>query len=291
MFPVVDVPQEQFPPLLREINDPPKQLYLRGALPPEEYTHLAVVGSRKYSNYAKHVVDELIAGLRGAPISIISGLALGIDSLAHEAALRAGLYTLAVPGSGLNDAVLYPRRHRALAQRILESGGGLLSEFEPDFEATPWSFPQRNRIMAGLAHAVLVIEASERSGTLITARLATDYNRDVLTVPGDIFRSNSAGPHMLIKLGAVPVTSTEDILDALDVSLDTGNAPNLDTGSTVTDPQMQHVLEMLTEPLERDALIRALEIPAQEASALLMQMEIDGLITSSGTQVMRTRST
>ena len=135
-------------PLLLEIPDAPKEVYVRGNLPPYGNMCLAVVGSRNYSNYGKQVVDYLISGLRSYPISIISGLALGIDALAHEAALHAGLHTLAVPGSGLDDSVIYPRKNFGLAQKILENGGGLLSEFEPDFRATQWSFPKRNRIMS-----------------------------------------------------------------------------------------------------------------------------------------------
>ncbi|MBX2866739.1 DNA-processing protein DprA [Candidatus Kaiserbacteria bacterium] len=203
------------PPYLCEIPDPPEQLYVRGKLPPSDTTYLAVVGSRKYTEYGRRVVETLIQDLRGHNICIVSGLALGIDALAHEAALQNNLHTIAVPGSGLDDSVLYPKTNRRLAERILESGGALLSEFEPTFKATRWSFPRRNRIMAGLSHAVLIIEAEEKSGTLITARMAADYNRDVLVVPGDIFSKNSHGTHQFLKLGATPVTCADDILDAL----------------------------------------------------------------------------
>ena len=156
-------------------------------MPTPKMKLLAVVGSRHYTNYGKQVVDYLIQGLRGYNIGIVSGLALGIDSLAHEAALTNGLYTLAIPGGGLSDQVIYPARHKPLARRILQKGGGLLSEFAPDFRATAWSFPQRNRLVCGIAHATLIIEASEKSGTLITARLTADYNRELLVVPGNIF--------------------------------------------------------------------------------------------------------
>src|SRR3989339_694012 len=217
-FPIKNLLKSEFPPLLCEIPQPSKELYLRGNLPPQGTKCLAVVGSRNYTNYGKQVVEYLIGGLRGYPVSIISGLALGIDTLAHETALSAGLHTLSVPGSGIDDSVLYPRRNVGLARRILENGGGILSEFEPTFHATTWSFPQRNRIMAGLAHAVLLIEASEKSGTLITARLTADYNRELLVVPGNIFSENSTGVHQFLKLGATPVTSPEDILIALNIA-------------------------------------------------------------------------
>ena len=147
----------EFPALLREIPDPPEQLFIRGTYPSEDYIFLCVVGSRKYTPYGKSACQSLLSGLRGYPIAIVSGLALGIDAIAHEAALTAGLPTVAVPGSGLQDSVLYPRTNFGLAQRILKAGGALLSEFPPEHEARPENFPQRNRIMAGLSHATLVI--------------------------------------------------------------------------------------------------------------------------------------
>ena len=205
----------KFPHRLREITDPPKKLYVEGVLPPEDHKWLAVVGSRKYTNYGKEACEKLIEGLRGYPIVIVSGLALGIDALAHRAALDAKLPCVAVPGSGLDPKVLYPSTNRRLADEILRTGGALLSEFEPDFRATAWGFLQRNRIMAGLCDAVLVIEAEQRSGSLVTSRFATEYNRDVFTVPGSIFSSSSGGPHMLIKLGATTITSPKELLDAL----------------------------------------------------------------------------
>jgi len=207
----------EFPKLLKEIPDTPEKLYLKGSLPSDEYRFLCVVGSRSYTSYGKDVCEKLIGELAGYPIVIVSGLAIGIDAIAHKAALDSGLNTIAVPGSGLNRDVLYPKTNAGLAKSILESGGALLSEFEPEEEATPYNFPRRNRIMAGLSHAVLVIEAQQKSGTLITARLATDYNRDVLTVPHSIFSKTGEGPHMLIRTGAVPVTSPAHIPEALDI--------------------------------------------------------------------------
>ena len=181
-----------FSPLL-EIPEPPEKLYYRGALPDDDTVLLAVVGSRKYSHYGKEACEQVVKGLRGYDITIVSGLALGIDSIAHRSALDAGLKTIAVPGSGLDDDALYPREHLQLAREIVEKGGALVSEYEPDFKATTWSFPRRNRIMAGLSKAVLVVEAERPSGTLITARLALDYGRDVFAVPGSIFSETSRG--------------------------------------------------------------------------------------------------
>ena len=216
-FPILDVSAAAFPSLLREIPQPPVALNYRGVLPPTDIHLLSVVGSRDFTEYGKQVVNELIDGLKGYPIGIVSGLALGIDSLAHEAALRNNLYTLAIPGGGLSDEALYPASHKPLAHRILEAGGGLLSEYEPDFRATTWSFPKRNRLVAGISRATLLIEAAEKSGTLITARMCTDYNRELLVVPGNIFSKSSIGVHQFLKLGATPVTSAADILEVLGI--------------------------------------------------------------------------
>jgi DNA processing protein len=277
-FPLQSVAVEEFPALLHEIPEPPKRLTYRGALPPTGLRLLTVVGSRKYTTYGKHVVEHLISGLTGYDVGIVSGLALGIDSLAHEAAIKHSLYTLAVPGSGISDGVIYPASHKPLARKILESGGGLLSEFAPDFTATKWSFTQRNRIMAGIAHATLVIEAREKSGTLITARMATDYNRELLVVPGGIFSENSAGPHQFLKLGATPITDARDILYALGFSHDEVQRRDIDTGPGPSTAEEQLVFEYLHEPKEKDVLIRLCNLPPHSVNALLMEMEMKGLI-------------
>ncbi len=267
----------EFPPLLREIPQPPKSLNYRGLLPLPHVTLLSVVGSRKYTSYGKQVVDDLIGGLKGYPVGIVSGLALGIDSLAHEAALRNNLYTLSIPGSGLGDEVIYPATHKPLARRILEAGGGLLSEFAPDFRATEWSFPQRNRLVAGISKATLLIEAAEKSGTLITARMATDYNRELLVVPGSIFSKTSAGVHQFLKLGATPVTSARDILEILGIAEEVAAVT---TSLPLLSSEEQKVISLLTEPRHRDELIRLLNMDISQASQLLMMMELSRKISS-----------
>ncbi len=273
-FPIRTVSVEKELPRLIEIPEPPMEMTVRGELPPHHTKCLAVVGSRDYTNYGKQAVEYLIGGLRGYPVSIISGLALGIDALAHKTALQHNLYTLAVPGSGIDDTVIYPRNHRSLAHEILKSGGGMLSEFEPTFIAAPWSFPKRNRIMVGLSHAVLLIEASEKSGTLITARLTADYNRDLLAVPGNIFSKNSVGVHQFIKLGATPVTTPEDILSALGIEEKESSSRQ----STSLSKEESLVLSLLTEPKDQDTLIRALPFAPETTLMLLMRMELSGSI-------------
>lgn len=259
--------------LLKETPEPPQELWYEGVLPPPNLTLLAIVGSRKYTSYGKQVIEHLVSGLKGYPIGIVSGLALGVDGLAHEAAMRHGLYTLAVPGSGLDRSVLYPSSHKALAERILENGGGLLSELSPTTSSAPWTFPKRNRIIAGLCKATLLIEAGAKSGTLITARLTVDYNRELLAVPGSIFSENSYGTHQFIKLGATVVTEAADILDALNFSHEPKTIP-----LPAFNPAEAKVMSLLHEPLERDVLLRALELPVSEANILLMQMEMAGYI-------------
>ncbi len=264
----------EFPSLLREIPGAPKQLHVRGELPSYDLHWLAVVGSRALTSYGKHVIEYLIEGLRGYPIVIVSGLAYGADAEAHKAAIRAGLPTVAVPGSGLDWDVLYPRANVGLAKEILKSGGALLSEFKPDMKATDYTFPQRNRVMAGLCKATLIIEAKEKSGSLITARLAADFNRDVLVVPGQIFSPESKGTHQFLRLGATAVTSPEDILQALGITArDTTTTLRTD----VSDEEMR-VLTTIATPLSRDELLRELDMEIQEANILLSMMEIKGLI-------------
>ena len=290
-YPLIELPPENLPRRLREIPDPPEKLYMQGVLPSEEHKWLCVVGSRRYTNYGKEVCEKLIEGLRGYPVVIVSGLALGIDALAHCAALAANLPCVAVPGSGLAREVLYPSTNRRLADEILktglpaapnaaQAGGALLSEFEPDFAATAWSFPQRNRIMAGLSDAVLVVEAEQRSGTLITARLATEYNRDVFTVPGSIFSASSAGPHMLIRLGATPITAPEDLQRVLGFDVTAHPESNTKCYDDCS-PEELRIIKLLKEPFARDTLIGKLSLPVSRANALLSMLELKGHIKES----------
>lgn len=271
------------PILLREIPDPPKRLFIRGKFPEGDTRFLCVVGSRKNTRYGKDVCETLISGLAGYNIVIVSGLALGIDAIAHEAALAAKLTTVAVPGSGLSWNVLYPVANRKLAKRILEASGALISEFENEYKPFPSSFPERNRIMAGMSHAVLVIEAEMRSGTLITSRLATEYNRDVFTVPGSIFSSKSEGPHMLIRLGATPVRNSEDILVALGL---------IDPEAEIKDKKRRKgkreykncsenekkILSLLEAPMNRHNLIKESGMDTSTTIITLSLLELKGLV-------------
>jgi len=162
------LPKNKFPEALLEIPQPPENLWIIGEMPSPDLIYLCVVGSRKFTSYGKEACEKIIAGLKGYPIVIVSGFAMGIDTIAHKKAMQVGLKTLVFPGSGLSAEAMYPKTNVRLMSEVVENGGCLISEFEPDFKATQWSFPMRNRLMAGISKAVLIIEAEEKSGTLIT---------------------------------------------------------------------------------------------------------------------------
>jgi len=270
------LPKARFPKALLEIPEPPEGLWIMGEMPSEKSIYLCVVGSRKFTSYGRDACEKIIAGLRGYPIVIVSGLAMGIDAIAHQKALSVGLKTLVFPGSGLSPAAMYPKTNVRLARDVVQAGGCLISEFEPDFKATLWSFPMRNRLMAGISKAVLVIEAAEKSGTTITARLATEYNRDLLVVPGSIFSPNSAGTNRLLRQGATPVTSSEEVLEALGFTVDKKEKQ----AKLFVDlsPEEKKIVELLREPIERNELIKKMKMPTPAANALLSIMEIKELI-------------
>jgi len=265
----------EFPELLQEIPDQPEQLFVRGDLPPAHYKLLCVVGSRATSVYGRRTCASLIAGLAKYPVAIVSGLALGIDAEAHKAALDVGLPTVAVLPSSADDATIYPAMNRPLAKRILAQGGALVSESAPTHTAHIHDFARRNRIMAGMSQATLVIEAGEKSGTLITARLALDYNRDVMAIPHEIGREGGLGANKLLKEGATLVRRTEDILEVL--GLQPVSSTQAPLPLDLSTPEME-VLSALTEPLVRDELIEKTELSAQEANIALSSLLIRGLI-------------
>lgn len=299
-YKIHSLPNKDWPPLLAEIPTPPEQLNYAGQVPDYDRKFLCIVGARKYSQYGLDVVNSLVAELAKFPLTIVSGLALGIDSIAHRAALRNKLPTISIPGSGLLPEALHPATHISLANEIVESGGTLLSEYDPDFKATHYSFPQRNRIMAGMSHATLIIEAEQKSGTLITAKYATDFNRDLLCVPGSIFAPQSEGPHLFLRLGATLVRNADDILEALGVGkLDfnfgtkspTPHLASLDSsgegGERYSDCGANEILiiELLKEPLERDELLRLSPLSVSETQTALTLLELKGHIEEKLGQV------
>jgi len=269
--------KEYWPIGLDEIPQPPLELYILGEFPEEDLVYLCVVGSRKFTSYGREVCEKLISGLKGYPIAIVSGFAIGIDTIAHKKALEIGLKTLVFPGSGLGKDAIYPKTNIKIMEEVISKGGCFISEYEPDFKATQWSFPMRNRLMAGISKAVLVIEAEEKSGTMITARLATEYNKDVLAIPGPIFSPNSKGANKLLRLGATPITNSEELLEALGFEKEEDEEIQQKLFEDLSSEEKK-VIGLLREAKPRDELIRELNMPIQKANSLLSVMEIKNLI-------------
>jgi DNA processing protein len=271
-----ELERSEWPIQLLEIPQPPERLWVRGAMPPAGHKLLTVVGSRAMTRYGQEACEKLIIGLAGYPISIVSGLALGTDTCAHKAALSAGLHALVVPGSGLDDDILYPRSNRSFAKEILEKGGGMISEYAPDTASRVHFFPERNRIMVGLSDAVLVIEAGEKSGTLITARLASEYNRDLLCIPHRIGDPHAFGSHLFIRLGAALVSDPLHILEALHIAPREGSS----TGVAPSDLEGAELViwNMLHEPMTRDEILRGSQASTGETLTALVALELRGLI-------------
>jgi len=206
---------DNYPELLKEIYDPPAKLFFRGDLSGLKKTCLAIVGSRACSYYGRKIVQDLVPALIKNDVVIVSGLARGIDCLAQEKTIAEGGLTIGVLGSGIDNNSIYPKENLKLAEEIINRGGAIISEFYPGFPPQKQNFPKRNRIISGLTKAVLIVEAGEKSGSLITARCALEQGREVLSVPGNIGSPASIGTNNLIKLGARPVTCVEDVLEAL----------------------------------------------------------------------------
>jgi len=213
----INFQDKNFPKILKEISKPPKKIFVIGEILPQDEIAIAIVGSRKCSNYGKQVAYDLAYELAKNGVTIISGLALGIDGEAHKGALDAGGRTLAVLGSGLDENSIYPYSHKSLAERVINSGA-LISEYEPGTPPMKHRFPERNRIVSGLSLGVLVIEANERSGSLITARLGLEQGKDIFAVPGSIYSKGSFGTHKLIQDGAKLVKNANDVLEELEIA-------------------------------------------------------------------------
>lgn len=278
-FPIssITLESEHYPPLLRHIQNPPPLLYVRGNLEALTKNCLAIVGTRLYTEYGKRSVQELAPPLTRAGFTIVSGLALGIDSLAHRVALDEKTPTVAVVGSGLDDEFLYPQQNLKLAYQILNAGGAVISEYEPKTRAQLFTFPQRNRIISGMSKGVLVIEGDIKSGTMITAREAADQGRDVFAVPGTIYAAKSRGTNYLLQRGAKLVTCAQDILESYDIYL-----PET-TEIKPANPQEAAILAALAEtPLTINELIRTSGLDASTASATLMVMELEKKVRNLG---------
>jgi DNA processing protein len=275
--------KHELPPLLLAIHDPPPRLHVRGDGDLETFARpcVAIVGARACSGYGAHVARLLGRELAGAGAVVVSGLARGIDAEAHRGALEAGGVTVAVLGCGIDRD--YPAAHAALARKICERGL-VVSEYEPGVEPAPWRFPARNRIIAGLCAATVVVEARERSGALITADFALEEGREVLAVPGEITSALSAGANALLRLGATPVTSPNDVLEAI------GLEPAQAREQPPPDGSPAQLLALLREaPSSVDELVRRSGLAADAVAVALTDLELAGQV-SSGDGVYRSSS-
>jgi DNA processing protein len=263
-----------FPPRLRLIHDPPPGLFVRCADPPDLGRHpaVAIVGARACSAYGSSVAQGLARELAAAGVVIVSGLARGVDAAAHRGALEAGR-TIAVLGCGIDRD--YPRAHTMLAAEIADRGL-IVSEYAPGVEPAPWRFPARNRIVAGLADATIVVEARERSGALITADLALDEGREVLAVPGEITSGLSKGTNHLLRLGATPVTCVGDVLAVLGIS------PRPVAAAAPLDDRLERIRAMIADaPASIDEIVRRTSLDASHVAAAVAELELLGLIVHS----------
>ena len=263
-----------YPDRLREISQSPFVLYLKGDFSPEDSWAVAVVGTRRFSSYGSQVTEDIAHTLAQNGITIISGLARGVDGIAHQSALDAGGRTLAVLGSGLD--VIYPPEHRSLAGKICHNGA-LISDYPPGTPPDGSNFPPRNRIISGLSKAVLVIEAGEKSGALITATYAAEQGREVFAVPGNITSSLSKGSNLLIKQGAHPLLCPQDVLDLLNMTL---VAEHRSIRKTLPGDPKEAVLYKVVgdDPLHVDEISSLVKLPIEEVIATLALMELKGMV-------------
>ncbi len=270
---------EYFPKRLTEIHSVPFVLFARGNLTLLSKNQLAIVGSRRPTHYGRQVLEKIAPEIVHSGLIITSGLAMGIDTLAHQTALNNHQPTIAVLGSGLGQKILRKSFNYQLGEEIIEKNGLLISEYPPNFEASKFTFPARNRIISGLSLGVLIVEAAERSGTLITARHALEQNREVLVIPGNIFSQQSAGTNNLIKQGAQPITSATDIFKALDWKINQNNSTEKSTPLTFEDEIEKLIYTKLSfEPQPLDKLISKCKLDISVISIKLSMLELKGAV-------------
>lgn len=269
---------DSYPRLLKEIDQSPPVLYVRGELSVSDEIAVAVVGTRRVTKYGRQIAEEVAAGLAQNGVTVISGLARGIDAIAHQAALDVGGRTLAVLGSGVDR--IYPPEHRRLAERIVEQGA-LISDYPLGTQPDATNFPPRNRIISGLSLAVVVVEAGEKSGALITASFAADQGRDVFAVPGNLHAPQSVGTNRLIQKGAFPYMGVADILETLNI---TARVEQTSARQVLpADANEARLLQQLSEqPIHVDELSRLCCMPIAQVSSTLAMMELKGLAKSVG---------
>lgn len=275
---IITIKDENYPLHLKEIYCPPAILYFKGNLEKEEYS-IAVVGTRKPTSYGKQAALEIVRELAQNGLTIISGLAIGIDSLAHQATLEARGRTLAILGNGLDD--IYPKSNQKLAEEIIQKGGALISEYPLGVPPLKQNFPYRNRIISGLSLGVLILEAPKDSGALITARYALEQNREIFALPGSIYSQASLGPNNLIKMGAKLIASSFDILDALNL---VQISDFIENKKIIPDTKEEEILleHLSSEPLHIDKLVQLTKLDITTLSSALVLMEMKGKVKNLG---------
>ncbi len=277
---IITIKDKEYPKRLKEIYNPPGLLYIRGKFTKEDELALAVVGTRKISSYGKQVTPEIVRDLASSKITIVSGLALGVDALAHQSALEVKGRTIGVLGCGLDRQSIYPSSNRKMAEQI-EENGAVITEYPIETLPLKQHFPARNRIIAGLALGTLIIEAPETSGALLTARHSLEQNRDVFAIPGSIYSKTSLGPNNLVKMGAKLVTQAQDILDELNLNL---AVQYQETKKIAPDTKEEaKLLEYLSkEPTHIDKLVEKSGLDAGKVSSTLTLMEMKGKVRNLG---------
>lgn len=282
---IISIEDKNYPKLLKEIADPPKVLYFLGEIKSEEPC-FAIVGTRRFSSYGKQVALEIAGDLAEAGLTIISGFAPGIDTFAHQAVIERGKRTVAILGTGLDENSIYPKSNLKFVNKILETGGCLISEYPPETHGSKLTFPQRNRIISGISQGVLIIEAKEKSGALITANFAFSQKRKVFAIPGSIFSSNSCGPHLLIKKGAKLVENANDILKELNLSR-LNSRLKLSFKQVKGETKEENlILEVLKEEsLYIDEIIKRTKLSAATIASTLAILEIKNKVKNLGTNI------
>jgi len=275
---VVDIKNKKYPKALKEIKNPPKRLYYRGNWDEDIFENcLAVVGSRRMTSYGRRIAEKMVRDIASAGITIVSGFMYGIDATSHRASLDGGGRTIAVMPCGVN--IVHPEYQGELYDDILKNKGLIISEFEKDFPPDIWTYPKRNRIVAGLSKSTFVVEAALKSGSLITAGFAKKYKRRIFALPGPTSSNVSEGTNRLIKDGASIVTCAQDILDFYDIKKSDSNNLNFQKAEGLE----KKILEILKrEPMEIDALSRMFEIPSSKIGTILSLMTMKGLISQEG---------
>ncbi len=270
---------ENYPRYLKEITNPPPLIYSHGELLPSDEWAIAVVGTRRLTTYGRQVTQDIVTGLVQNSITIVSGLARGIDGLAHQRAVEMGGRTIAVLGSGLD--VMYPAEHRSLAQRIIDGRGAVISEYPLGTRPDGGNFPARNRIVSGMSLGVVVVEAGISSGALITANFALEQDREVFAVPGNINSPASAGTNKLIQQGAKLVQSSEDILEELNLTM----VPQQMAAQKIAPDTAEEALlitYLSDQPVHIDEIINEVELPSGLVGSTLTLMELKGLVRQVG---------